>query len=502
MNIEKHVNKYSGRYLIALIGLAIALRIPYINLCEVTDRGQVVLGMTHNLPPLFHYLSLPFLKLTGNLWFAPNIANLALSIIAVLIIYDLGKSMKDNAFGLLTAFIFTVFPPAIIFSRYISPEMTELFFLLLIIWLFFKTEVQNRPSRQILVAYGLAVMIGAFSKQQTLLVLIPLFIWGLIRHGLGIFRRSIYYISFAAAIPYIFFLLTHPQMLGAVVIYFFVQTTGTTPVLAKAALLLQRYAIFMLPYLLILASLPFTLKRFRYQGKIHLIFFTTLFIFYNAIMLKIDIYMQFVAIPVIALCALNVYSWKSSWLKGSSLLLILVYAIFGFVLPVDGLSILTFEGCEQNVLKMRLPVTKEVFGMVPSSESNFFLTNLDFLDQLLKDEKYLIIGGDIGQENKYWIRQRLFYPSVLNSEVYQDINYALIAIPTDTLLNVTYTGAPAWDYAYNLHILRNSEVIWSDISDNRNYTLLRIINHTTEGLNVSDFRMRSRQSLGITSSIT
>ena len=127
-NTARKQNPYI--FLAAILLLGLLLRLPYIGLCDVGDRGQTVFGMTNNLPPLYHYISAPFLELTGDMGYSPAFANILLGLLSVTLLFFLGRMIKDSDLGLLLAFLFAILPASLLRARYISPEELELFFII------------------------------------------------------------------------------------------------------------------------------------------------------------------------------------------------------------------------------------------------------------------------------------------------------------------------------------------------------------------------------------
>ncbi len=499
---SKHFDKHKKIYLVLILLLCLTIRFRFIDLCDVGDRGQVVLGMTNNLPPLFHYISLPFLYLTDNLWYSPAFGNLLLAVLSIFVLYLLGRDVKDSRFGLLLSFLFAIFPPAILVARYISPEQTELFFILLISYLFIRLEVlEKKENRSIfLVLYFFSLVVGAFSKQQTAFILFPIFIYGLYKYRLGIFRKEIYYISAFAVLPYVLFLFAHPEMLAAVVIYF-IQPTGQMNIIEKFSGLALKYFSEALPYLFILLASLFFFVRNRMKKKEVLsglsVFMMILFISYNLFMLKtLPGYFYLLSLPIIYYCASFVAD-GSRCLRISIITLLFAYCIFGFYLLVSGLSINTWDTCEQSVFDMRQNFILELAGRQKSSGSDFFQLNGQEITNILKNEKYIIIGGNTGQDLKYNIKKRMYYAGIINSKKYEEINYVLLVYPIDK----AYTGAPAWDYGYLKFIQDHSEQVFNKSYIGTNLVMLRITNHSKEGLNVSDFRKRSLEGLKLNETI-
>jgi len=503
MVLKKHLAKNRIVYLLIILILCLVIRMRFIDLCDVGDRGQVVLGMTNNLPPLFHYISAPFLYMTNNLWYSPAFANLLMAVLCALILYFIGRDLKGESFGLLLSFLFAVFPPAILLARYISPEQTELFFILLISYLFIRLEVLQKKGykRYMLVLYFLALAIGAFSKQQTLFILIPIFVFGLFKHRWRIFRMKLYYISAFAALPYIFFLFAHPEMFAAVLIYF-IQPLGQVPLADKALGLLFKGLSTMLPYLLImvvyLCSLAFKRWRGRCLSKINL-FILIVLISYIFFLIKTSPgYFYLLSLPVLYYTVMAISALRNPFVKSGIIILLIIYCVFGFYFAISGLSFNTLGRCEHDVLGIEPnPILDLLSNASGPVASDFFQVNSAEIHEILKDEQYIIIGGNTGQDLKYNIKKRLYYPSVINSEVYKDINYVLLVYPIDR----AYTGAPAWDYKYINFIQNHSEQVFNKSYIHTRLVMLRIVNHSREGLVVPDFRERSLKGLKLNGTI-
>lgn len=494
MKFMRHMKQHPVVYLILILVLAAVLRLRFFTVCDVADRGQVVLGMTNNLPPLLHYVTYPFLKLTDNLWYSPFFANVILSLLSIIILYSLGKLVKDQRLGLLFAFIFAILPTSILKARHISPEELELFFIILISYLFIRLEVFEKRENYFywLVFYFLSLVVGAFSKQQTLVILVPIFLFGLYKYRMSIFRKEFYYISGLAAIPYISFLLSHPEMLGAVRIYFFVQSTGFRTLLQNLWGLFGIYVLYFLVQSILIIYFFIRFKHIWNRYSKRFVGFTLLlFVFYNIFIMKTDMYDHLLALPCVILVGLVIFESKRSWEVFIWLFLLLSYAIIGFCLLIPGLSIVTTDMCEFDEFGLQPTVLMKFMGKEPPSNRNIYHTN-NFFDDILGGEKYILIGGNTGQDIKYNIHSRLYYAGIMNTERFKEINYAIILYPIET----TYTGAPAWDYPYLKQLEKNSEVILrKPYASAYEFVLMRIKNHSIDTSQIPDFRERGRKSL-------
>jgi hypothetical protein len=491
--VSKHFKKYALFYLIIILILATLLRLRFIGLCDVGDRCQTVFGMTNNLPPLYHYVTYPFLELTDNLWYSPAFANIVLSLLSILILFSLGKLLKDSNLGLLFAFIFAVLPASLIRARFISPEELELFFIVLILYLFIRLEIlnnkNNRAGWQVL--YFFSIVLGAFSKQQTIAILFPIFLFGFYKYRLKIFKKELYYITGLAAIPYFCFLIAHPELLAAIQIYV-LQPIGQRTLDQRLFGTLAAYVLYYLIHSMIILYFFAKIKNYwRRLTKDFSLFVILLLVFYTFFIIKTDIYYHLLALPVVLIVGLVVFYMKNLASKCVWLLLLLLYGVIGFFLLVPGLSIVTHERCEFGVYGLPPTYLMELFQQDSPVNGTFFKNDV-FLEELLKGEKYVLIGGNTGQDLKYNIKSRMYYPGVINDVRFKEINYAVLVYPIDT----AYTGASAWDYQYLKQLVEQSEIIL-----NRSYindydiVVLRITNHSTDALEVSDYRSRSRTGL-------
>ncbi|MFC1741097.1 ArnT family glycosyltransferase [Nanoarchaeota archaeon] len=479
-------------FLAGILLLGLLMRLPYIGLCEVGDRGQTVFGMTNNLPPLYHYVTAPFLGLTGDLWYAPVFANILLGLGSIIILFFLGRLIKNSDLGLIMAFLFAILPTSLLLTKYISPEVLELFFIVLISYLFLRLEVYEKEERRNLwlLMYFLALVIGAFSKQQTLAVLFPIFLFGLYRHRLGIFKKEIYYISGLAVIPYVFFLFAHPELLAAVKIYY-LQPLGQRTLLMK---LWEFSTIFLLYYAVHSVLVLWFFARIKHYWSAysrHFMVFLMIFLgFYCFFLIKTDLYVHLLAIPILLVVGLVIFNMRSAAVKAFSLILLLLYSVFGFIVMVPGLSIVTAEMCEFDAFGLPHTVLMKLAGKSSPGDMQFFQKNPEVKD-ILDSERYVLIGGNTGQDLKYNIRSRLYYAGVMNAPVYEEINYAVLITPIDA----AYTGAPAWDYPYLRQVKKNSEVVLEKQFHHRTLLLLKINDHSLDKEGIPDFRERGRKGL-------
>lgn len=479
----------SRLFLLLILILGFVLRIRFIDLCDVDDRGQTVFGMTNNLPPLYHYVSLPFLEMTNQLWYAPAFANMLFSLLSILLVYHIGKTIKNKTIGLLFSFLLSILPISILYTKFISPESLELFFFLAIITGYIHIEIKEDKGKLWLILYFLSIMIGAFAKQQTLSILAPIFLFGLYKHKMKIFYKEIYYISIIAAIPYFVFLFSHPELLAAIKIYYS-QPTGLLTTAGKFEMLARGYVLYFLLYLPLVIYSFFRLKELSKQAnKDFVVLIAILFVFYNIFIYKTHVYYYYLAFPIIALVGLTIYSMQSKIAKKIWLVLLFLYCILGFYLLLPHISMVTMKRCEAAFFNMPSTYTEDLFNIKPTTNRLF---NIDNRFDLLENEKYILLGGSMGQDLKYNIHTRMYYAGVMNSPRFNEINYAIIAFP----INQTYTGAPAWDYPYLEELLKNSELVETiKFAKNKDINIYKILNHDINISSIPDFKTRSRLGL-------
>jgi hypothetical protein len=482
--------------LIVMIGSL--LRWLFVDLCPIYDRGTIAIGMINNLPPLYHYLSVPFFHITDNIWFAPAIPNIIMSAIAIVLLYFMGSDLVNQKLGLILAFVFAISPAAILNARYVSPEMTELFFIILICFFFIRIEVLEKKNLRMfnLVMLSLSVMIGAFSKQQTLLILIPLFIYGLYKHRLGIFSRPAYYVMPIAALPYLLFLLSNPQLLGSILVYFTKQpSTASVSIQSRLATLMAKHIVFSVMYLLLIGWASFRWKKImKAAGKDAIAFILILLVTYHLFFLKIDAYYHLIILPIVLICGLLIYTLES-YAKAAVISLLIIGTVVGQAMLVPGISQATITFCEEEIIGPT--ILHELTGFVTEG-STYIRTKTEFIDAIAGDSRYIIIGGDVGQEWKYWLKQRIYYPSVMNQERFDEIDHAILVTSASKSLETTYTDSPSWDAPYVAALLNNSRVISVDEEGGRYVYFLKIENHDIDLPEMTDFRTRARQSLALT----
>ncbi|MBW2968411.1 glycosyltransferase family 39 protein [Candidatus Woesearchaeota archaeon] len=499
-----HFDRYRIAYLVLIIVVAVLFRVKYIDLCDANDRAQVAMGMTNNLPPLYHYLSLPVYWVTGDLWFAPAIVNIILDVLVILLLYSMGVRLKGSSLGLVFSFLYAMYPLAIINARAISPETAETFSVIVILYIFIRGEFSGHSSRPRsgksfsgnsslwAALLFIAAAVGAFSKQQTLVVLVPMLLFLLWRYRFSVFCRHNFYALLFAPLPYLAFLLAHPEMLAAVVIYLN-QAVVTVGFLTKIWNVLLSFILFGAPFL-VLAGLYFIFRRYEGGKKVlrgwlfpFLVLFTiVIFLFLSRTLA----YVHLLTLPVIVFSGIFIHSIRNDVWKYALLLLIFAYAFVGFYLSIPHVSINTNVRCEQDFIRAN-PVHLTALGM--TEHDPIFFNRYGHFEELFEGEKYIIIGGNIGQDLKYNIYRRLYYPSVVNSERFHEINYAVLVYPIDE----TYQHVPAWDYPYTRFLLENSRVVFNQTWINNNDLVILEITGRPEFKAEDDVFQRGRRSLNL-----
>jgi len=487
--------------LLGIILISLIFRLRNIALCDIRDRCQMLVGMTANLPPLYHYIVYPFWHLFQGLWYTGAIVNLILTVIIIVLYYRLGKDIKNEYFGLLMAFLAGIFPQLVIFAKHISPETTETLFLTLIIYFFIKLEIlgskKNFNLNQVLLF--LSIAIGLFSKQQTFVVLGPLMMYGILKYRFKIIYQPTYYIIALASVPYFLFMIANPQLLAAIIMY--VTEPGVKYHLFSkilnsiTGLYLFWGGIFFFLMLFYFLRLIFNIRKGKKIQRIDqfMIFYFIIFnIFYMVSQAK---YIHFLAVPLIFFAASIIYDLrKYRFISIGLLVLIVSYTFIIFYLMIPGLSINTFSQCEKVELGEESILINILKPTISDTAPFYNIYDRYLNDELFKDEKYVIIGGYVDQGLKCNIHKRLYYPSVVNSERFDEINYVILAEPYLT----TYRGTVPWEKEYIEYILNNSELVFREENyvGDRGIEIYRI--HTRPEFNLTDYDLRERgiESLG------
>jgi len=126
-----YLTKTPGWYPDEGVNLTIAANLFHGRLSEEVVRYSF---MPH--PPLAFILSLPFILVVGPKLLAMRLLSSIASLVTILIIYQTGKQLKDRWLGLLSAFVYTIFPVAIVVGRYgLTYQVLSMFFALFVLFL-------------------------------------------------------------------------------------------------------------------------------------------------------------------------------------------------------------------------------------------------------------------------------------------------------------------------------------------------------------------------------
>jgi hypothetical protein len=488
--------------LFCMIVIAIVLRSFNFALCDVNDRGQSALGVVENLPPLQAWLSAPFFLLTNNYDFAPLIANIILDIIAMLLLYDLGRILFKEDFGVILAFIYAIVPATILSANWISPETTELVSLVAIIYCFINVEIRREEDFFTRTCLYLSVAIGCFAKQQTILIMIPLFIYGLIKHRLAIFKKFNYYIILVGCLPYVLFVLSHPEMIGAVFIYFGQPVVGGA-LLHRVYVFLMNASMYILPLVILFIFYLFARNKDKWESSEPLLsanrkdatmFMIIVLIFYTIFVFFTMPYFHLLVVPLIFLCGQYVLNSKYQKLI---LALLFTGTVLIIVCSIPYVSIKSYTGCEiknDNDYPFFMTFFNKLDGKTNTHAYTMWIDNKEYFEKLLENETMVIVAGNIGQDVKYNVHKIVRLPSIINTDDISKIHYAFLFYPID----MTYQGVRAWDSEYSEYIVNNSELVFSGNMSTVRYVEVRRFNLTKLDYNLSMGSLinKSRVSLG------
>lgn len=125
-------------------------------------------------PPLYIYLTVPFVLFFGPIDYVSRIPNLILGILSIVGIFLLGRKLFDNhKVAVISAFIFATLPWAIHFSR-VGFEANSLIFFTIFGWYFFEKFI-NKSSARWLIMSVIFFLLGLYAYHSAKLV-IPLFV--------------------------------------------------------------------------------------------------------------------------------------------------------------------------------------------------------------------------------------------------------------------------------------------------------------------------------------
>lgn len=478
----------------SIILLAIVIRISNMFMCDVNDRGQVALGVTANLPPLQHWISVPFYYITNNNGFAPLYVNIILDVIVLILLYDLGINLVGSGFGKLMSLLYAIFPIVILNARWVSPETTETFFVVLIIYFFAKLEIFGKNTFINKLLFYLSVVIGCFAKQQTILIVIPIIVYGLFKYKLNVYKKQNYWILLLGCLPYLFFLLTHPEMVAATLVIYFGQPVLTGGFIHKVIIFVSNIVYYaLIPTIFSIIFFIFIRKNSNRANTLMII----ILIFYTVFVFVTMPYLHLLVLPLVFFSAMLLNTIKNKTLLTFIISICIVITFMLVVIPIPHFSILSYTKCDVNYVG-GYPQVMTFFNKMDNKTDNyvyvFWNKNKEYFDKLLENETTVIVAGNIGQDVKYNIHKIVRLPSIINTDEIYNIHYGFFFYP----LNITYQGVKAWDSEYSNYIVNNSELIFSTNMSTIRYVEIRKFNLTKLDYNksLSYVINKSRESLG------
>jgi len=152
-------------------------------------------------PPLVSYQILLAWRLFGeNLWSA-RLFNVLFAMLGIVVMYLAGlRLFQDKRLALFGAFLLTIMPLAVFFSRNLQPEIPAFFFMLLG-HLFYLRFIDTRKLYNLLMG-GLAMVLAWAYKFEFIIGLLP-FVFCLPYKSLSADRKGILKFLFAALVPFL-----------------------------------------------------------------------------------------------------------------------------------------------------------------------------------------------------------------------------------------------------------------------------------------------------------
>ncbi len=425
-------NKYFVIFVLTLIlTISFILRISQNNVIDLsTDEGQFSLGM-HFTHPFLAISSIYFFqKLLGFNLAILRAFSAILGTLSVLLVYLIGLKIKGDYFGLLFAFLFALIPSHILLSRTIYLDITQLFSWLLVIYFFILIEKKSHYKNLLLFSLFGAVLLSLFIKTQGVLLLVPLYIYGMIKYRRKIIFLEQYWVLFFATIPYFFYLFSHPEILAAIDVYR-EYSTGMGGLGEKIIIFFNQTLNLDFPYVL-LAFLGFLLMIIERKYPFWLLLFLFFAIYIISAFTTSFYYYPYLALGYAFSCAYLITKFRNM-LGFYIIILILVFFTLNSFYPF-----LPFVSAK-NIRNYYL------------HESRFWNNSGKEINSLIQDTEYVIVDGKVGQHVRWYLNKIVLSPKAIyhpSQNLLNKIKYTIVLYPPENILPET------------VNIIKNSELVY------------------------------------------
>jgi hypothetical protein len=486
------INKIADKRIVLAAILIFATIIRIVSMLRKGMSGDECLFFIRTYtqhPPIGTGLYHIFNNISLYLNIDPRFFTIIIGIAGIFLAYRIGKDIKDSWFGLLLAFIISITPAHIYVTSSGYLDNFVLLFILALVYLYIRLEVTERAANRnaYIIAISLIIFVGTFIKMQAFVFLAgPLFLYGLVKHRLKIFKQELYWAIGISILPVLVYLVANPEMASTILLFFYEAYKKT--ILERLVSYLQSaYYLDGIFFALFFACAAVMFAKYRSlepKLKRACVFFAAYAVFFMFFMIKSNpryYYMIYTSIPIAFFISAAIASIGKS--------------------KVNHKISRTFQ--TMVVLILVLFTINSTFDILPfyrsgwmdatyqEAKTNPFYNHHAEINAFFEDEKNILVGGNMGMDARFYIHKRLMWPSVINSPEYDGINKGIIVYPIDK----NYMGNPAWDYEYVAHILKNSKVVkeFND-SEGNPVVLIEIINHT--GYNYSDTENKGLNALG------
>ncbi|MBI4999438.1 glycosyltransferase family 39 protein [Candidatus Gottesmanbacteria bacterium] len=199
----------------------------------LVDHKFTLLGPTASvggffLGPIYYYFMLPFLWVFRLDPVGPAIMVALFGIATVLLIYKVGQDFFDQKTGLVAALLYALSPLVIAYSRSSWNPNLMPFFSLLIIWLTWKTIIENKPMFLILVGFFFGIAIQLHYLVTFLMVIVGVYLFFFYRKKLTTYYLLLTTSFLLGWLPFLLFELRHsfPNLRTLYQFIFFGKETG------------------------------------------------------------------------------------------------------------------------------------------------------------------------------------------------------------------------------------------------------------------------------------
>lgn len=202
-------NKY---WLIVIIFISLFLRLYNLGLSDLdNDEAKTALGVAFPHSFLLPDISVYSQKIFGWNETAAYLPFVFFGLLSVLLFYFIGKEIEDKKTGLALAFLASVIPGLVLFSRsaYLDMPMVASWIFIILFW--FKYEKKPNLANSFILFIGLTV--SPFLKIQGIYIYIILGLFLLITKKLAFVKDRRFWLIVLSIVPFFCYFLSQPQQL-------------------------------------------------------------------------------------------------------------------------------------------------------------------------------------------------------------------------------------------------------------------------------------------------